>query len=452
MQDKEIMERLREYDQLQAVRFFEELDAEGKAQLMAELAVLDLQALANVSSSELPPLDPAVIAPYRDVIRRDDPDTAAALQAGEAALRAGRAGTLLVAGGQGSRLGFDGPKGNYPLGAVSKRTLFEMHAQRLLGLGKRYGVVPPLYLMTSAVNHEQTVASFEASDYFGLPRDRVIIFQQGRSPALDDKGRLLLASKGGLLLVPNGNGGLFAALDDSGAFAHMRENGVDVISYIHVDNPLALSCDPLFIGHHLRKDSQYSCKAVSKVGPDEKVGNFASVNGRLGVIEYTEVPGDMADRRDEQNELLYGWGSPGIFLFSRDFAEIQAKRTDLPVHKAHKKLPHIGVDGELVNPSAPNGIKLETYAHDTLLDAERTIVFECLRECEFAPVKNADGVDSASSARALMTALFRRWLEEAGATVVGDPDIEISPLVALDASDLADIAPKLNVHQNLFLK
>jgi UDP-N-acetylglucosamine/UDP-N-acetylgalactosamine diphosphorylase len=230
----------------------------------------------------------------------------------------------------------------------------------------------------------------------------------------------------------------------------MKTHGVDVISYVHVDNPLARSCDPVFVGYHLQRDCQYSCKTLAKTGPNEKVGNYALVQGRLGIIEYNDIPDDMVSARDEKQELLFGWGSPGFFLFSRSFAEKQAARTDLPVHKANKKMRHLGADGNFVDPEAPNAIKLETYAHDTLLDAKHTLVLECERASEFAPVKNARGVDSAQSARELMTALYRGWLEEAGATIVGNPQLEISPMRALDAEDL--LAGGLHIDSDTYLE
>jgi UDP-N-acetylglucosamine/UDP-N-acetylgalactosamine diphosphorylase len=216
----------------------------------------------------------------------------------------------------------------------------------------------------------------------------------------------------------------------------MRRHGVDVISYIHVDNPLAQSCDPRFVGYHLLRESQYSCKALYKVEPEEKIGSFVLVDGRPRIVEYTLIPRELAYSKNAAGELAYGWGNPGFFLWSRAFAEAQADRKDLPVHKAHKKLAHVDAKGQKVSPQKPNGYKLEMFAMDTLPDAERVVILACDRAAEFAPVKNADGVDSAASARAMMTALARRWLEAAGAKVMGAPAIEISPLYALDGDDL----------------
>lgn len=428
---------LDEARQSHLLRFADRLDPERLAGLLAQIAELDFEWLEHAWKTQPATPEPAQLQPYPHIVRDDDADGGAALALGKQALRDGRAATLLVAGGQGSRLGFEGPKGNYPIGAVSGHTLFRIHAERLVALGKRHGVVPPLYCMTSSENHEATCQAFAEAGNFGLPADRVLIFQQGRAPAFDEEGKLLLAAEGSLVLAPNGNGGLFAAMRQGGAFEHMRRNGVDVISYIHVDNPLAQSCDARFVGYHLLRESQYSCKALYKVEPEEKIGSFVLVDGRPRIVEYTLIPRELAHQRNAAGELAYGWGNPGFFLWSRAFAEAQADRKDLPVHKAHKKLAHVDAQGTRVVPQKPNGYKLEMFAMDTLPDAERVVILACDRDAEFAPVKNAEGVDSALSARAMMTALARRWLVAAGAKVAGDPAIELSPLYALDGDDLA---------------
>jgi UDP-N-acetylglucosamine/UDP-N-acetylgalactosamine diphosphorylase len=429
---------LRAHGQEHVLRWLDSLAPAAQTRLLSQIAALDLDWLARTFASELEKVQPADIAPYREVIRPGrDPRRDDALRAGEAALKAGRVGTLLVAGGQGTRLGFDGPKGAFPVGAVSGRTLYQIHAERLVALGRRHGVVPPLYLMTSDANHEATCAMFAEHDHFGLPRDRVLIFQQGLAPAVNEEGLLLLNAKDHVVMTPNGNGGLFAAMRDGGAFEHMARSGVDVISYIQVDNPLARSCDPLFVGYHLLGESDFSCKSIDKVGPKEKVGCYASVRGKLRIVEYTELPPALAEQRDEDGELLYGQSNPGLFVWSRSFAEAQAARRDLPFHKAHKKIPHIDEQGVLVKPSTPCGYKFESFAMDTLPDAPRSLVMWCDRDAEFAPVKNASGVDSPESARRLMTRLHGGWIRAAGGTVADEKaQIEINPLHALDADEL----------------
>jgi UDP-N-acetylglucosamine/UDP-N-acetylgalactosamine diphosphorylase len=259
---------------------------------------------------------------------------------------------------------------------------------------------------------------------------------------VDETGKLLLNAKDHVAMSPNGNGGLFAAMRDGGAFAHMRKNGIDVISYVQVDNPLARACDPIFVGYHLLRESAFSCKAIDKIGPHEKVGCYALVQGKLRVVEYTELPDELAELRDDEGELLYGQSNPGLFMWSRAFAEAQAAREDLPFHKAHKKIKHLDDQGELVKPTTPCGYKFESFAMDTLPDAERSLIMWCDRDAEFAPVKNAEGTDSPASARRLMTKLYAGWIAEAGGKVErDDAQVEISPLHAVDAEELKEKLP-----------
>ncbi len=436
------------------LRWFDTLDDAGQARLLAQIESLDLDWLARVVATHDEATTPAVIEPYRDVIRAGDPGDPEALARGEVALRSGQVGCLLVAGGQGTRLGFDGPKGGYPIGAVSGRTLFALHVEQLLALGGRYGHVPLLMVMTSPANHQATRVLFARHDNYGLPADRLMIFPQGVCPAVDEQGKLLLGARDSLVMSPNGNGGLFAALAHSGALDRMKAEGVESISYIQVDNALSRPCDPLFVGHHLRTAAQYSCKAIPKLDAHEKVGNFSLVDGRLGIVEYTEIPDALAEARDARSgELLFGHGNPGLFVWSRDFAQAQADRTDLPYHKAHKKIRHLDERGELVEPDGPCGYKLESFALDTLLDAERAAIVACERDAEFAPVKNATGTDSPESARALMTALYRGWIEAAGGTVTGDGQVEISARYAYDADELKERIPAgFEADGDLFLR
>jgi UDP-N-acetylglucosamine/UDP-N-acetylgalactosamine diphosphorylase len=448
-----VRRHLEVHGQDHVLKWLDTLEGERQQRLLGQLAALDLPWLARTFDAQIAPVTPEQIAPYRDVIHPDDPSADEARELGQAALRAGRVGTLLVAGGQGTRLGFDGPKGAFPVGAVSGRTLYQIHAERLVALGRRHGIIPPLYLMTSAANHAATCELFASNDNFGLPAQRLLIFEQGLAPAVDEQGRLLMNAPDHVVMTPNGNGGLFDALRDRGAFDHMHSCGVDTISYIQVDNPLAASCDPLFVGFHLLRRSDYSCKAIEKVGPEEKVGTYALVDGRLRVVEYNEIPDEMVRMTDDDGTLLYGHSNPGLFVWSRTFAEAQAARDDLPYHKAHKKIPHLDEAGELVRPKTPCGYKFEAFAMDTLPDAEVSLLLRCDRAAEFAPVKNAEGTDSPASARQLMTALHADWLRRAGATVADPPPVvEISPLYALDAEELGERLPRpFEVREDLYL-
>jgi len=447
--------RLRRFGQQHVLRFFDALDPGSQARLLGQIEALDLKWInAMMASASIDDAPPAEISPFGDVVGKDDPADTRAEDLGRQALKQGRVGVLIVAGGQGTRLGFDGPKGCYPIGPVSGHSLFQVLVEGLVAVGRKFGRTPALYVMTSEGNHQATCRAFEQQENFGLPRDQVKIFPQGMAPAVDHQGKLLLSAPDRLVLAPNGNGGIFAALQHSGAFEHMASAGVDTLSYVHVDNPLAPPCDARFIGHHLLRQAQFSCKAMLKTGPGEKVGTFARVNGRLGIVEYTEIPPEQAAATGPDNQLLFGLANPGLYLWSRTFAEAQASRTDLPFHRAHKKIPHLDNQGRLVHPDTPCGYKFEAFAMDTLADAAPTLLMLCQRDEEFAPVKNATGKDSPDSARELISRLHNRWIEHAGGRILSsEARVEISPLYALDAEELARrLPPGIEVIRDLFLE
>ena len=443
---------LSEHGQAHVLAWFDQLSADEQAALLAQVAELDFARLTAQGRS-VERERARVVEPYREVVESTDERNADARALGRQALSEGRVGVVLVAGGQGTRLGFEGPKGAFPLGAVSGRTLFQIHADTLRAVAGRYGAQPPLYVMTSPANHEQTKQLWMRNEYYGLDSARVRIFPQAELPVMDSAGRLLMASRGRIVFSPNGNGGLFGALRCSGSLSHMHGCGVDTVSYIQVDNGLAQSCDPLFLGHHLLASSEFSCKAIAKLDAFEKVGNFACVDGRLAIIEYTEIPDDLATKSDQSGRLLFGYGNPGLFVWSRGFLERQADREDLPFHRAHKKVAHIDAQGSRVEPQAPNAYKLECFALDTLPDAKKAMVLACERNREFAPVKNASGVDSPASARRLMSELYGSWVQAAGGELAEGVQLEISPRFAIDAQELADKwDPSRSVQRDTFIE
>jgi UDP-N-acetylglucosamine/UDP-N-acetylgalactosamine diphosphorylase len=366
---------------------------------------------------------------------------------GEAMLAGGEVAVVVVAGGQGTRLGFDGPKGTYPIGPVSGATLFQIHCEKIVALGRRHGRPIPLYVMTSPENHEATARFFAEHANFGL--ERVRLFTQGQMPAVDKAtGKILLADKGQLALSPDGHGGTLTALAAPGpdnspsCLEEMRAAGIRTIFYFQVDNPLVQIADPAFLGLHRKADAEVSFKVVEKVHPDERVGVVVEVGGRPQVIEYTDLPRDLAERREPEGTLELWAGSIAIHVFERAFIERIVARAELPFHRAIKKVPFVDDSGAPVEPAAPNAVKFETFIFDALPLAERYAVVECDRAIEFEPLKNASGPDSPASVRQRMSDNFAGWLESAGAAVVRSSDgstpfgIEISPLFALDAAEL----------------
>ena len=372
---------------------------------------------------------------------------AAAKTAGEAALRAGRVAAFTVAGGQGTRLGYDGPKGTFGITPVRKKSLFQLFAEKIRATGLRHGKPLHWFIMTSHANHEQTEQFFGEHKFFGLDRARVHFFRQGRMPAVDFSGRILLETKATLALSPDGHGGSLRALHRSGALDLLKCEGVDTISYFQVDNPLVRCIDPAFIGFHLLAQSDMSSKMVPKANPEEKVGLFCRQNGKVVVVEYSDMPMAMQRETDAGGALRYNAGSIAIHVIAREFARRMAAGGEgvaLPFHRADKKIATVDAAGKPVNPAKANGVKFEMFVFDALPYATNSIVIETARADDFSPVKNAEGVDSPASARDDQLRQFARWLQAAGIGVETDATgrpafaIEISPLFAHDAESFAE--------------
>lgn len=381
-------------------------------------------------------------APYigRPQSESEKKEYAKARAAGIEFIKSGKAAAFIVAGGQGSRLGYDGPKGKFPVGPVSNKTLFQVHGEKIVKYSRKYDVSVPWLVMTSEANHEETEKYFKEMNYFGLAPDDVYIFRQNMIPSLDDEGKMVLQGPESLFRNPDGHGGSLTALSTSGVLQKMKERGIEIISYFQVDNPLVKIIDPVFIGFHVLRGADISSKALKKAYPGEKVGVFVERDdGRIGVVEYSDLPDEKAEERDSNGELRYSAGSIAIHLFSRNFIEKITGGGDLslPFHTARKKLK-VYKEGGM---QEVNGYKFEKFVFDALPLTGHNVVFETVREEEFAPVKNATGVDSVETSRELMMNLHRRWLEERGIAVPASVEkLEISPLVAVEPEDIdADI-------------
>jgi len=337
----------------------------------------------------------------------------AARKRGEDMLAAGRVAAFVVAGGQGTRLGFDGPKGVYPIGPVSDRSLFALQAQKIHGVCRQSGHTMPWYVMTSPATHAGTLAHFEAHDFFGFAREDVWIFSQETVPAFDAQGRLMLERRDRIFENPDGHGGSLKALLDSGALDDMARRGIDRIFYYQVDNPLSPIADPVFIGLHDLEGAEMSCKVIRKTDPMEKVGVVAMVDGKAGIVEYTELGDDERHLRDADGELVYWAGNIAIHCFDTEFVRRVAVDAGiwLPFHASPKQIPTLDADGEPRKPKEPNGDKLERFVFDALPHAERICVQEVRADEEFAPVKNAEGKDSPQSTRRALLDRYHEWLE-----------------------------------------
>ena len=359
-----------------------------------------------------------------------------AVAAGEKELRAGRVAALLVAGGQGSRLGYDGPKGCFSIGPITGAPLFYFHARKVLARSIRYGATIPFYVMTSEANDAATQKCFEENDFFGLDPKNVFFFTQGMWPGMTKDGKIILDRPGHIFMSPDGYGGLLAALRRSGALDDMRARGIKSVFFFQVDNPLVEIADPAFIGYHVLQKSEYSLKLCAKRDPFEKVGIPMQFGKTYRMDEYTEMTKEQC-LREKDGKLYFLYGSPAIHVFDRAFLAREAAKA-MPLHLAFKKIPFVE-KGKVVQPKEPNGYKFEKFIFDILPKAKRAAFLAFDPKEEFSPVKNAEGNDSPATCRADLRAKWTKWLSEIGVTVPKGLPIEIDPVYALDAKDLAKV-------------
>jgi UDP-N-acetylglucosamine/UDP-N-acetylgalactosamine diphosphorylase len=446
----ELAARLKPHNQEHILRFWNELDPAGRAQLARQIAAIDFEIVAQLFQGGPQSQD------WASLSRRAEPPTAMRLAdrasggrfsakdaraRGIEALANGKIGILLVAGGQGSRLGFDHPKGLFPIGPVSGASLLQIHFEKAVALARKHSVRVPIYMMTSPVTHEEQAAFLKEHGRFGVSAEDLRLFCQGTMPAVDaESGRLLLAAKDSLFLSPDGHGGTVAALAASGAIDDMRRRGIEHLFYLQVDNPLVPIGDAEFIGYHLLANSELTSMAVAKQTPQDRVGNFAMIDGRMQVIEYSDLPDDVGEKHDADGELVLWAGSIAVHLFSVAFLErALALKDALPFHVARKKVPYIDDAGQQVEPREPNALKFERFIFDLLPHAQNPLVVEYVEAEVFAPLKNGPGAerDTPEYVQQFMVAQHRRWLQAAGTRVEDGTPVEISPLWALDAEGVA---------------
>ena len=317
------------------------------------------------------------------------------------AIREGKVGAVLLAGGQGTRLGLDRPKGTLNIGVAKELYLFEQLLRNLMDVTDEAGVYVPLYIMTSNINNADTTAFFEEHDYFGYPKDYVKFFVQEMVPECDYEGRIYMESQTEVAMSPNGNGGWFSSMVNAGLLSDIKERGIEWINVFAVDNCLQRIADPMFVGATIAYGCESGAKVVRKAAPDERVGVLCTEDGKPSIAEYYEMTEEMATARKENGDLKYGFGVILNYLFSEKKLE-QIADARMPIHVVEKKIPYMDVDGTFVKPEQPNGYKFETLVLDMVHMMDDCIPYEVVREREFAPIKNLHGVDSLDSARELM--------------------------------------------------
>ncbi len=401
MKEKELFNVLKEHGQEHIFEAYQKLDDTGKEKLAAQIERIDWSIVEMAGHKELAQergkLEPLSALEVTEI----EQNKAKYEGIGLDAIRAGKVGAVLLAGGQGTRLGSDGPKGKYNIGLTKEVFIFERLIRNLLDVTDKAGCFVPLYVMTSDKNHEETTAFFEEKQYFGYPKDFVKFFKQEMAPSVDFQGKLYMESADSLSLSPNGNGGWFYSMAVTGVLKDVKARGVEWLNIFAVDNVLQRIVDPVFVGATIDSGCVSGAKVVRKADPEEKIGVLCLEDGRPSIVEYYEMTEEIINSREADGELSYNFGVILNYLFRVDQLEEIANQK-MAVHVVEKKIPYMDEKGELVKPESPNGYKFELLVLDMIHMFPNCLSYEVVRDYEFAPIKNKTGVDSVESARALL--------------------------------------------------
>ena len=401
MSEKELFDRLEEHGQEHIIEAYKKLDAAGKEKLAAQVEKIDWSIVAMAGHGDLAQergkLEPLSALEVSEI----EKNRAKYETLGLDAIRAGKVGAVLLAGGQGTRLGSDGPKGKYNIGLTKEVFIFERLIRNLSDVTDKAGCYVPLYVMTSDKNNDETIAFFEEKNYFGYPKDYVLFFKQEMAPSVDFNGKLYMEAPDSLSLSPNGNGGWFYSMAVTGVLKDVKARGVEWLNIFAVDNVLQRIADPVFVGATLDSGCVSGAKVVRKAEPMEKIGVLCLEDGRPSIVEYYEMTEEIINSRNADGELSYNFGVILNYLFRVDKLE-EIMSAKMPVHVVEKKFPYINEKGEVIKPETPNGYKFELLVLDMIHLFENCLSYEVVRDYEFAPIKNKTGVDSVDSARALL--------------------------------------------------
>ena len=374
------------------------LPLEKQVQMLAQLNTLDFSILYNNDEES----SRGIFSPLRATTVSEITDNSNHYTSlGLKAIRAGKIGTVLLAGGQGSRLGFDHPKGMFNVGVNQELYIFECLINNLLEVVKQADAWVPLFIMTSVDNHDETTAFFEKHDYFGYSKDNVWFFQQEQLPTVDTDGKLMLSEVGKVSTAPNGNGGWYVSMAKTGMLKIVQNAGIEWLNVFGVDNVLQRIADPCFIGAVIDSGKVSGAKVVAKADPNERVGVLCLEDGKPSIVEYYEMTDEMIHQREADDTLSYNYGVILNYLFRVDKLN-RTLSVKLPLHKAFKKIKYLDADGRIVKPEEPNAYKFETLALDMVKLQDDCLAYEVERSKEFAPVKNKEGVDSVETARELL--------------------------------------------------
>ena len=398
---EQAQEKLKKYGQEHLLRYYEELSGEEQESLLAQIQGADMDMLEACSHPEVLG-ERGVITPLASMqLSQIEAEREAFTKEGIQAIRQGKVGAVLLAGGMGTRLGSDDPKGVYNIGLTRDLYIFECLVNNLMDVVRQTDSWLHLFIMTSDKNHEKTVSFLEEHGFFGYKPEYVHFFKQKTAVATDYKGKIYLEEKGKLACSPNGNGGWFISLKDAGLLDLVHSSRIEWLNVFAVDNVLQRIADPCFVGATILKKSVAGAKVVRKNAPDEKVGAVCLEDGRPSIVEYYDMTQELMEARDGNGEPAYNFGVILNYLFS--VAELERiLEQNLPLHLVEKKIPYLDETGKLVKPEEPNGYKFENLVLDMIHQMSSCLPFEVVREKEFAPIKNKTGIDSVESARALL--------------------------------------------------
>lgn len=447
MEVDKLRAELAKHGQDHLLHHWDALSQDQRAELYAELSGLDLPELCENFARSVRELENAGqklddrVQPLDEsqcgaVVKSTDEELQRYEALSKAEIKSGRVGILLLAGGQGTRLGTTYPKGMYDVGLPSGKTLFQLQAERILRLQRLAGDSASItwYIMTSASTVGPTKAFFAEHDYFGLAADNIVVFEQGTLPCFTFDGKIILGERHKVARAPDGNGGLYRALKTQGVLEDMKKRGIKYIQLYCVDNILVKVGDPIFMGYCIAKGAECANKVVRKGAPTEAVGITCKVDEHYQVVEYSEITNSSSELRNKDGSLVYSAANICIHFFTFDFLErvVNTNERALQLHVAKKKIPHVNQDGDLVKPTTPNGIKMEKFVFDVFRFANNFVVWECLRDEEFAPLKNAEGAKDCTPTycRNAVLSLHQKWLKCAGAEIVTSSGEDVSQMTS----------------------
>ncbi len=401
MNFEEAKNKLEKFGQLHVLKYYEELSEGEKEELLQQIEETDFEVLKYCTKKEQldkkGKIEPLAAMQLEEIEKSREQFE----QIGLEAIKAGKVGAVLLAGGMGTRLGSDDPKGMYNIGLTKDVYIFQRLIENMMDVVKRADAWIPLFIMTSDKNNDATIRFLNEHSFFGYNADYVTFFKQEMAPAADYDGKVYMEAKNKISTSPNGNGGWFSSMNNCGVLKQVRESGIEWLNVFAVDNVLQRIADPCFVGATIAADCAVGSKVVRKNAPDEKVGVMCLEDGRPSIVEYYELTEELMNAKDENGEPAYNYGVILNYLFrERDLEELLAK--ELPLHIVEKKIPYIDENANPVKPEEPNGYKFENLVLDMIHKLDSCLPFEVVRNKEFAPIKNKTGVDSVESARALL--------------------------------------------------